>query len=108
MSYYLILLEDGTVILGIHARGVTVGATAGLFYEVAGTIQVFLVAGHLVELAECHLNDGMAARAVDLTFRRTECLAHQVGVLDRHIEHRALACGQVVGHGRLNQVPGVV
>ena len=82
----------------------TVGAASGLFDKVLGTVEILLIARHLVQLAEGHLDDGVATGTVNLSLAGTKGLAHQVGVLDGHIEEILLSRGTVMGHGTLDEV----
>ena len=86
----------------------SVGAAPRLFHEIASPFQIFSVSSHLIEFAESHLDDGMAAGTMDLSFVRSERLAHQVGILDGHVEEIALSCGTVMCYGTLYQVAGIV
>ena len=108
VTYDLVLLEDGHVVLRVHARCMTVGAAARLVDEVLGTLQILPVARHLVELAERHLDDGVSAGAVYLSLAGAEGTADEVGIADGHVQERTLARGAVVGHGTLYQVSAVV
>ena len=48
MAYDLLLLEDGHVVLAVHAGLVAVGAASGLLDEVFGLVKIFLVARYLI------------------------------------------------------------
>ena len=85
-----------------------VSAASCLLHEIFGSVEVLLVTGHLVQLAERHLDDGVAARTVDLSLVGTEGLADKVGILDGEIEKIFLARGTIVGHSTLDEVAGVV
>ena len=50
----------------------------------------------------------MTARTVNLSFIRTESLAHEVGVLDGHVEEGLLASSAIVGYGTLDEMTGVI
>ena len=108
MAHYLVLLEDGLVVLGIFRGAVAVGATASFFDKVFRSLEVFPVARDFIQLAKGHLDDGMAAGTVNLSFGRSERLAYQVGILDGHVEEIALPRSTVMGDGAFYQMAGVV
>ena len=45
---------------------------------------------------------------MDLPFIGTKCLAHQIGILDSHIQQRAFASRFIVGDRSLVEVPAVI
>ena len=104
VAHNLILPEDGHVVLRILAGLVPVSTTTCLIDKILGAFEVLLVARHLIELAERHLDDGMPARTVDLPLVGAEGLADEVCVLDGHVEEGLLARRTIVGNGALDQV----
>lgn len=74
------------MILRVLAGLVPVGATPCLIDKILGTFEVFLVARYLIQLAECHLDDGVSTRTMNLPFVRTKSLADEVCVLNGDIE----------------------
>jgi len=48
MTYYLVLLQDGLVILTVFAQFMSVCSSAGFFYKILGRLQIFLIACHLI------------------------------------------------------------
>ena len=96
------------MVLRVLAGVVAVCATTCLIDEVFSTFEVFLVASHLIQFAEGHLDDGVTARAVNLSLVRTESLANKVGVLDGYVEEGLLACSAIVGYGTLDEMAGVI
>ena len=85
-----------------------IGAPSCFLYEIACAFEVFLVARHLIQLAESHLDDGMSARAVNLSLVGTERLTHKVGILNGHLKEILLARCTIVCHGTLDEVTGVI
>ena len=96
------------MILGILTGTVTIGATACLLDKILGTVEVFLVACHLVELAECHLYDGVTTGTMDLSLVRTEGLTYEIGILDSDVQESLLTCSAVVGHCTLDKMTAVI
>ena len=96
------------MVLGVFTGMMSVGTTSRLLDEIVGTVEILLVSRHLIELAQSHLNDGMAARTVNLPFVRTKGLTDQIGILDCHVQERAFARCAVVSDCRLNQMAAVV
>jgi hypothetical protein len=48
MTYYLVLLQDGLVILTIFAQFMSVCSSAGFFYKILSRLQIFLITCHLI------------------------------------------------------------
>ena len=86
----------------------TVCTASRLLHKIPGSVEVLLIARHLVQLAERHLDDGVPARTVYLSLVGTEGLAYEVGILDGDIEEGLLARSAVMGHGTLDEVAGIV
>ena len=104
MTYDLLLLKDGHVVLGILRGTVPVCATACLLYEILGSFEVFSVASNLIELAKGHLDDRMSARTMDLPIIGAEGLADEIGILDGDIEEGLLASSTIMGNGTLDEM----
>ena len=104
MTNNLLLLQDGHVVLRVLAGLVPVSATPCLIDKILGTFEVFLVARYLIQLAECHLDDGVSTRTMNLPFVRTKSLADEVCVLNGDIEKGLLTCSPIVGHSTLDEV----
>lgn len=108
MSRHFVLLQDGFVVLAVFAQLVAVGSAPGLLDEVLGHPQVFLVVGDLVELDQCHFDDGVSGGHVLLSFAGAEYLAYQVGVLDGYVKQGTFAGGPVMGYCRFVEVAAVI
>ena len=104
MTNDLLLLQDRHVILRVLAGLVAVGATSCLIDKILGAFEVFLVARYLIQLAECHLDDGVSTWTMNLPFVRTKSLADEVCVLNGDIEKGLLTCSPIVGHSTLDEV----
>ena len=86
----------------------TIRTTTCFFNKVLGTFKVGLVARHLIEFAERHLDDRVSTRTVNLSFVGAKGLAHQIGILDGHIQKVPLARSTIVGHSTLDEMSAIV
>ena len=96
------------MVLAVFAQRVSVCPPSCLFHEVACCPQIVLVACHPVEFHEGHLDDGVAAGAVYLSFIRTEHFADEVGIPDGHVEQRTFSCRAIVCDGSFVEMAAVV
>ena len=96
------------MILRILAGLVAICATPCLIDEILGTFEVFLVACYLIQLTESHLDDGMSTWTMNLPLVRTESLAHEIRILNGHVEEGLLTRSTIVGNGALDEMTRVV
>ncbi len=108
MSHNLVLGQYGLVVLRILAQAVAVRASACFLHKIFGRLKILVVAGHLIQFGKGHFCYRMARRHMLLPLVGTEDLAYEVGVLYGHVEKRALARGEIVGHGGFIQMTAVV
>ena len=112
MTHGLALLDDGQVIL--HIAGIIVVAigaaavvgAAALIQEELGKVEIARLAGDLVELDQPNLDFLVAGHI--MAFAGAKDGVNQVGVLDRDVQHRALARGAIVGDRRFIEMADVV
>lgn len=85
-----------------------VGSIAAMVEEVAGHVEVFLLARSLIELQQACLDDLVAGHLMELFRAVAKGAHHQIGIFDGDIEKIALSGGYIVLLSSLVEVSCVV
>ncbi len=105
VTYSLILLHNRLVGLAVF---VGAGGVASLVEEELCLVEIFLVAGHEIELGKRHFGNLVSGYAYNLSGIVADFAAHTVGILDCDVEEVALSGSLVVGDCSFNHVAEVV